>query len=83
MAFFYTVIKKIEESETFHLHHDLLHLLPKWGLRLPDHVSSLLRFVRQNTDKARNILKKAVALKRGATSVTPMPSPVLKSSRQE
>ena len=32
---------------------------------------------------ARNILRKAVALKRSATSVTPTPTPVLKSSRQE
>ena len=52
MAFFYILIKKIEESETLYLQHDLLRLLPKLGLRLPDHVSSFLRFVRRNTDKA-------------------------------
>ena len=73
VAFFYILIKIIEESETLHLQYDLLRLLPKLGLRLPDHVSSFLRFVRRNTDKAFR-KKKFSPLSQIPAPVLPKPS---------
>ena len=52
VAFFFIVIQKIEEAEDLHLQHDLPGLIQKSGLHLPDHLSSLIRFIRRHVEKA-------------------------------